>query len=81
LSERGREREARTIATAGQPPAKDERFTLRVDARTLELWRPFARAEDVSVSALVTVAVEHYRVRSQLRHARNESATSARVRA
>jgi len=67
VNECGEPGSSRMVLTAGRPwpPAKDERFTLRVDAQTLELWREFAGEQEVGVSELVTVAVEHYRVRSQ----------------
>jgi hypothetical protein len=63
------EGDARPPTAAGRPwpPAKGERFTLRVDAAMLESWRSFSREQGMTVSAFVLAAAEHYRVRTRLK--------------
>jgi hypothetical protein len=66
---------------AGRLEPKGARFTFRVSEEMLSAWRPFARAEDASVSELITVAVQHYVVRPQIRRARHEGATATHAQA
>src|SRR5262245_41564506 len=59
---------------AGQRPLTEPFPCRRIRSSTLENWRSFADEQGVSVSALVTVAVEHHRFAPSAGRRRAEAA-------